>query len=102
MNKQGLKGHITIEVRTENQIKVHEIKGEKFSWEDGGDYNASFLFKFFNENEEENIPVIEIAFSTDGNELLGWNISVHSDMTIIEDKLSPPDWCFNYDPEEHD
>ena len=102
MNKQSLKGYLVVKVCTENKTKEHKIKGEEFSWEDGGDDGASFVFKFFNENEEENIPDIEISFSTEGNDLLAWNINIDSDMTVIEDKLSPPDWCFNYDPEEQD
>jgi hypothetical protein len=91
----GLKGYMDIEIETDNTIENIRIAGSEFSWEEGGDHSASFLFVYFDSEQRFEIFV---EFSTANHQMYNWNVSVNStQVTIINEELAVSTNLLNYD-----
>ncbi|MCE8005285.1 hypothetical protein [Billgrantia ethanolica] len=90
----GLKGTITLQVPGQPE-HTFNLEGEAFSWEDGGETDASFLFKDL-END------IEVTLSVeDGNAVFGdfWLDDIR--LEVVEGDLEANDAIMSYDHEDY-
>jgi hypothetical protein len=93
-SKLQLTGFIDIFIDTEDSIETLRIDAKEFSWEDGGEYDNSFLFIYYDNADRFNIYV---KFSLQDSSIINWSIeSDLKDVTISNDSLEIPSKFITY------